>query len=217
MVRKNKTLRSSKRTPAIPEVKTIGPETLKALSDPLRVHLLDALVGEPRTVKQLAARFRVAPTRLYYHINLLMKHGLVRVASTQIVSGIIEKHYQATARHFKMDRSALSGASTQATRALDTVLAFVFDEAEADIRKGVRNGRVDLSQTPPQPQALLLRRGFGNFTPAQAKQVYERLLGFLEEFSDIPDEDAPDVYSFVLAFYPSHTSADHPTTKEKST
>lgn len=195
--------RPAKTSPAIAEVKTIGPQTLKALADPLRMHLLDALVGEPQTVKALAAHFRVSPTRLYYHINLLEKHGLVRVTGTQIVSGIIEKHYQATARHFKMDRAWLSGTASQAARGLEAVLSFVFDEAEADIRQGVRNGRIDLTQPPPHPQALLLRRGFGNFTPAQARQIQKRLLQFLEEFAALPDENGPEMYSFVLAFHPS--------------
>ena len=36
------------------------------------------------------------------------KRGLIRVVRTRVVSGIIEKHYQVTAREFNVDRRLLS-------------------------------------------------------------------------------------------------------------
>ncbi|MBX6342634.1 MAG: helix-turn-helix transcriptional regulator [Thermomicrobiaceae bacterium] len=73
-------------------------ETLRAVSDPLRLRLFELLRGGPRTVKQLAAALDLPPTRLYYHVGQLEAHGLVRVVDTRVVSGIIEKRYQATAQ-----------------------------------------------------------------------------------------------------------------------
>lgn len=69
------------------------PETLKVIADPLRLELL-TLLGEAKTAKQLAAELVVPTTRLYYHLRVLESHGLIKVVSRRIVSGIEEKTYR---------------------------------------------------------------------------------------------------------------------------
>ncbi|MCP4420888.1 MAG: helix-turn-helix transcriptional regulator, partial [Chloroflexi bacterium] len=58
-------------------------ETLKAISHPLRIQLLK-LIKQPKTVKEIASSLEMPPTKLYYHINLLEKNGIIRVVETQI-------------------------------------------------------------------------------------------------------------------------------------
>src|SRR4051794_29356500 len=72
-------------------------ELLRLVSDPLRIQILEHMRETPRTVKELAADLEVPATRLYYHMNLLESHGLIRVASTRMISGIVEKRYEVTA------------------------------------------------------------------------------------------------------------------------
>src|SRR3954452_11214244 len=51
-------------------------ETLKAISDPLRLKILevmDAQFGEPWSVKELASALDVPQTRLYHHVELLLE------------------------------------------------------------------------------------------------------------------------------------------------
>ena len=67
--------------------------TLRLLSDPLRLRLIEELGVQPTTVKALARAMGMKPNRLYYHVNLLEQHGLVRVTQTRIVSGIVERTY----------------------------------------------------------------------------------------------------------------------------
>lgn len=50
---------------------------LRALADPLRQRLLGAM-ETPRTVKELSSDLGRPADRLYYHLNLLEKHGLIR-------------------------------------------------------------------------------------------------------------------------------------------
>src|SRR4051794_28260662 len=83
-------------------------EMLRLVSDPFRIQLLELLRERPTTVKELAASLGVPPTRIYYHINLLEVHGLIRVASSRIVSGIVEKRYEVTASRLSVDRALLS-------------------------------------------------------------------------------------------------------------
>lgn len=190
------------------EVRLIDLAGLKLISDPLRAHLVEALVQRPATVKALAAEFCQPPTRLYYHINLLEKHGFILVVHTEVVSGIIEKHYRATARQFRVDQSWLTARAASAGGGLDAILAFVLDETRADIARSAQAGRLDLAQMAPQPQALLAKRGFGRFTPAQARRFYERLLGLLKDFTESPDQGEHALYALALAFYPTQSQAD---------
>ena len=83
-------------------------ETLKVLSDPLRIQLVAAIrarneQAELATVKYLAERFDRSPKKLYYHINLLEKHQLIEVADTRLVSGIVEKDIIAASDHIERD------------------------------------------------------------------------------------------------------------------
>ena len=74
--------------------------TLRLLSDPLRLRLIELLGVAPTTVKELARDMDMKPNRLYYHVNLLEDHGLVKVTQTRIVSGIVERTYALVARRF---------------------------------------------------------------------------------------------------------------------
>ena len=51
-------------------------------------------------MKVLAQAMGIKPNRLYYHVNLLEEHGLMKVTDTRIVSGIVERTYGLVARHF---------------------------------------------------------------------------------------------------------------------
>jgi DNA-binding transcriptional ArsR family regulator len=85
----------------VPDVKIIEDlATLRLLSDPLRLRLIEELGAAPTTVKALARAMDMKPNRLYYHVNLLEEHGLVRVTQTRIVSGIVERTYALVAKHF---------------------------------------------------------------------------------------------------------------------
>ena len=62
--------------------------------------LLEALVLEPRTTKQVAEALGEKPTKLYHHVDALEKVGLIRLIRTQRNRGTLEKYYQSVARSF---------------------------------------------------------------------------------------------------------------------
>lgn len=73
-------------------------ETMQALADPLRLGILRVLMSGHRqvmTVKELAAELSSPPTRLYRHVKQLLAAGLIEVAETRLVSGIVESRYRA--------------------------------------------------------------------------------------------------------------------------
>src|SRR5215204_4136406 len=80
-------------------------EALKVTADPTRLRLLESLVEKPLTVKEVAKKLDIASTKLYYHINLLEEHGLIRVVKQRVVSGIIEKQYRTRAYSFNVKQA----------------------------------------------------------------------------------------------------------------
>src|SRR5436190_15869195 len=73
-------------------------ERLKAVADPIRIRLILELLDGKRTVKELAEALGVPPTRLYYHVKILERHGLIEVANRRMVSGIEERTYRAASK-----------------------------------------------------------------------------------------------------------------------
>lgn len=71
---------------------------LRAIADPLRSRMLE-LLATARTVKELAAELGRPPDRLYYHLGLLEKHGLVKVVDDRAA----ERRYVATSREILID------------------------------------------------------------------------------------------------------------------
>jgi len=104
------------------------PETLKVLGDPLRLQILEQMLraneaGELVTAKRLAERLDVPQTKLYYHLNLLEERGLIVVAETGLVSGIVEKRYRVRARRLRAEVGIHSMGIGGAADALEAVLA----------------------------------------------------------------------------------------------
>ena len=94
-------------------------ETLKALSDPVRLRILETMVqaaDEDWTVKRIATALGVGPTKLYHHIAILEERELIRVAGTRVVSGIIETRYRIAQLSVRLDRTLLSRRSRPTRR-----------------------------------------------------------------------------------------------------
>ncbi len=179
-------------------------ETLKVMTDPLRLQIMEIMMEQPVTVKQLAARLEMEPTKLYYHVNLLEKHGLIVIVKTQVVSGIIEKHYQAAAGSFHVDRNLLSPESGEdsALAIIDTILGPV----PGEIRDGLRKGMISLSEDAQARHKLKLRRAKFTLQDEDAEAFYEQITALIDEFAskDKSNYMTPDrqAYSLTLAIYP---------------
>src|SRR5689334_7647443 len=121
-------------------------EALKAVSDPLRLQIMETMLQGARTVKQLAKELKTTPTKLYYHMNMLEQHGLVKVTGTRIVSGIIEKQYQLAAYSIDIDRSLLSSSGPKMGEAAEQLFGTVLDSVRRDIANSVEAGLIDFNK-----------------------------------------------------------------------
>lgn len=184
-------------------------ETLRAISDPTRMRILETMVTRPDpawSVKELAAALDVPQTRLYHHIELLAERDLVRATERRVVSGIIETRYRVTAMSFQLDRRLFAGDSEAGREILHETLAAVFDTARHEIEVAIRLGAIDKSgDSGPDHSRLLLTRGIARLTAARAEELRTRLIALEEEF----DHDADgEVHGVVLAIYPMPPSEE---------
>lgn len=90
------------------------PEQLKALGHPLRVRVLEMLGQDGEwqlTNRELAQRLGVDPGHLHFHVRMLLKAGLIELATSEGKGR--EKPYRAVAKVFRVSPELLAagGAS----------------------------------------------------------------------------------------------------------
>ena len=189
----------------IKDVQRIDPALLRVLADPVRSFLVYSLVTEAKTAKTLAAELGCPTTRLYYHLQQLEKHDLVFVERTRMVSGILEKHYRASARDLLLDKQAFLEDGKLDRRRSEALLSFVFDQTRVEIGRGLADGRIDISRRAPEPEALIAYRNVLKLSPEQAERLYSRLHAFWMEYEQIAKQPAADgrFYAFTVALYPN--------------
>jgi DNA-binding transcriptional ArsR family regulator len=180
-------------------------ETVKAVSDPLRVRILELMYKEPRTVKQVAAELGVPATKLYYHVNLLEEHGLIRAVSSRVVSGIIEKSYRIVARNINVDKSLFDLSPTDLDSSVTALLAAIFDTARDEIHAGLISQRLETSHEAAPLRRLMLGRTLNRLTAERASELFAKLTAVIEEFNadevDVAEGES-ELYSLVTAMYP---------------
>ena len=180
-------------------------ETLRALSDPVRLRILEVMSAAPDetfTVKRLAAELATSQTKLYHHVATLLERDLVLVASQRVVSGIIETSYRVGQRSLRLDRALLSADPS----VMHDTLSTIFDGARDDIERGLRAGLIHTDESREPSDKLVLGRGISRLSPAQAAAFRARLVALLEEFGadTEPSDGATDPrpgFGIVIAMY----------------
>lgn len=178
--------------------------TLKVISDPLRTDILELMMLAPMTVKQISEKLGIPATKLYYHVNLLEKHGLIVVADTQVVSGIIEKHYRAKAGSIRVDRSLLD-FEPEAGEGESGLLNMMLDPVRDEIRRGLKSGLILTTPDAPPHSRVSMSRSRVFMTPEEAEAFLERLDALISELAKYNDERSADkqVYTVLTGFYPT--------------
>ena len=107
----------------------------RVLADPLRIRLFQALWHGPRSARELAAGVGLPPDRLYYHLRLLQRAGIIEVGEYRpLPGGKVERLYRRAEAEPPQDSSspaeiaAFLGSVLDATKA-DVSAAFLAKEA----------------------------------------------------------------------------------------
>ncbi len=177
-------------------------DLLKVIAHGTRLDILQRL-KQPKTVKDIAEQLNLPATKLYYHVNLMEKHGLIQVVETNLVSGIVEKKYQVVARNYRIDNQLLADQPT-ASKELDRMLSTIFDVTRSEIQRTVRQSE----QNPFKDGASggILWRSTLRLTAEQYRAFYGRLQSLLDEMEATPKETQEDsakkLYGLTVAYYP---------------
>lgn len=184
-----------------PELVLTDPEQLKAMGDGLRMRLVEVMSRRPRhgwSVKELAEATGHGQTKLYHHVNLLVSHGIIRVAGTHLVSGIVERRYQVSGQVYRLDRSLVRGADAPA--AIGQLLDAAMEQTRSQILASVAAGRIDPAQEAEGRRLLVIRESL-RLRPDRV-EAFARHLDELMREEDAGD--APDAveHGLLVAFYP---------------
>jgi DNA-binding transcriptional ArsR family regulator len=185
-------------------------ETLKVLSDPLRMQIIELMSDQARTVKQLAKELDTTPHKLYYHVKLLEDHGLIRVVETRMVSGIVEKHYQIVAKDIVVADGLLSVSKPEGKSDVEGLISSILDGTKADFIRSFRvrtEGDIQVSERHPSSAT----REMANLTREQARAICERLEELVREFESYDneaDQGQRQRYALTTLFYPSFSKED---------
>ena len=182
-------------------------ETLKILADPLRNQILEMLAPGKLTVNQIAEKLGLTPSKLYYHINLLEKHGLIQEVDSIIKANIIEKVYWITAYECKMDENLCNFSTPIGQQSTMTSMVAPIDTTREDILRSLEARATALEQgAEPHPRDVIVRREVQNMSDDIADQFADRLNAILEDFKKYEgDESDQDTHTraLTIAFYPS--------------
>jgi DNA-binding transcriptional ArsR family regulator len=187
-------------------------ETLRALSDPLRLRILEAMLLDshgPWSARDLARALEVPQTRLYHHIEQLVTHDLIRPVERRIVARVVETRYRIVARSLQLDRSLFSTLSEEGRAGFHDSIAAIFDVTRDELAAAFRVGLIDSSADPAPERRLMVSRGTFSLTAERATELRTRLLAILQDFEG---DAAPEgqASSLLIALYPQPASLGGP-------
>ena len=169
----------------------------KALADPLRIRLLEWLIEEPRSARQLADCAGLPADRLYYHLGQLEQAGLIEVAQyRRLARGKAERVYAPAETEPPGDdagpeETAAFLRSVLEATAMDITAAFQAKQAGRRREVDLHRGALRLTD-----QALAELRGHieqltARFADPAADGTWTRVVLALADLQDRPDPGPP--------------------------
>lgn len=178
-------------------------EGLRALSDPLRLRILEVLCGRPRTTRQVADVLGEGPTRLYHHVDALERAGLIRLVATRPKRGTLEKYYQAVARQFRAAAGLLPGAPEPGDGDHWASLgAQLLEMTSRELRR--RAGEAEEAA----PDQVIFARVEARGSAESLRRLRDRIEALLGDVEALDPEGGPDEEGMLLtlALYPRRPS-----------
>ena len=182
-------------------------ETLKILADPLRNQILEILAPEKLTINQMAEKLGLTPSKLYYHINLLEKHGLIQEVDTIVKANIIEKVYWISAYECKMDQNLFNFSTPEGQESVMTAMVTPINSTREDmLRIQVLFNRYKTEAVEEHPRKVVIYREVRKMSDETADRFAERFKEVLEDFENYAEDEKNDdahMRALTVAFYPS--------------
>jgi len=180
-------------------------EGLRALADSTRLALLNTLMPSRHgdlpvmSVKELAAALGEPQTKLYRHIKQLESAGLIRVAATRMVSGILEQRYQARQRDLAFGGGFLREHADES----EAVLQAFLDNFRDGLLTALRDKRLAPDGVPAVPEYLraTLFSYEARVSPERAAEIKSRLQEVMSSINDGDETPEGVPISVLIGYY----------------
>lgn len=182
-------------------------ETLKILADPMRNQILEILAPGKLTINQMAKKLGLSPSKLYYHINLLEKYGLIKEVDSIVKANIIEKVYWVSAYECKMDHNLCNFSTPEGQESVMTVMVTPIDSTREDMMRSLEARATALNQGAKEhPRDVVIYRELRKMSDQAADAFTKRIKEVLDDFDDYEEHgESEDIHvrALTIAFYPS--------------
>ena len=176
------------------------------LLKPIRLEILKRL-DEPRTCPELAEYFDETPQKIYYHVKALESAGLVEKVEERRVRGVVEGHYQASARAYWLAPKLvgqIGGAKVAQDQVSLRMLLDLAEEVHDDIGK-LGNQSALGRNVPSLSLSAHIHLPDGNRRAAFLQELQEVFQQLARKYS-LPEEEAlltdEQGFRLVLMCYP---------------
>ena len=183
------------------------PDQAGALLHPLRLELLK-LTDEPRTCTDLAEVLGETPQRIYYHVKVLERAGVLEKVEERKVRAISEGYYRATARSFWLS-PRLVGRIGGPRRARDQMsLGFLLalaEELQTDVGRLAETEREEAPTLGFTAQVRLARPADRTAFLTDIQNLIQSIAkkyGAVGPPSLQPKETSPETFRIIFACYP---------------
>jgi len=183
-------------------------EQAKLLADPLRLRVLHAFAKTPRTTKQVAELIEEKPSRLYPHVEALLKVGLLEQKAVRQKRGAIEKYLQAIAARFEVDNTLFLEDESEADYTEQSQIAMdILDTTRTELRQSAAHYSDQNLDHELNPTIIRFEM---QGTASEIKRYRQKLFDLLQSCKESSVKDKSKVMNFSgsIVFYPRPVETD---------
>jgi predicted ArsR family transcriptional regulator len=178
-----------------------GARALQALASPVRQEIITAFADGPLTVKDLAQRLGRTRQALHYHVEQLVRAGILRAAGTRPAGRRQEALYEVTS-------DTVSGAARRSRRELalaERAAGALLRLTERELRAAIRAGRGAASEgAVREVVAARAKCRLDAAGLARLNGLFDEIVTVLRQAE--PRADAP-TYAVTLVLTPARDAA----------
>lgn len=183
-------------------------ETLRILTDPLRLEILEILDLVPQTVNQVAEKLGLSGSRLYYHFKLLEDHGLIEVVETRMVNNMQEKLYWLTAEEIEVDKTLIEFSREGSQEGLVNFISSSLEATRSEMIRSLQARSFQLDHgARPVPRDIIIHTESKRLTDETYQAYLDNVRALLKEFSELPEVsgsgDDANLFSIACFIYPN--------------
>ncbi|RFM22909.1 MAG: ArsR family transcriptional regulator [Candidatus Thermochlorobacter aerophilum] len=182
-------------------------EQVRAIADPLRIRILNALCEKPMTTKQVAEHLGENINKLYHHVDALEAAGLVKLVETKRNRGTLEKYFQAVAKHFTLSPVLFEVRLDTEDDLSELTFSSALQATLTELKESLQEGLIK-----PSSKRHFFARQYVRTSRQKAQELSKKLQDWLEECEKANTENGEVTYALTATFYPVVSKSE----KEKS-